>query len=64
MAKEAVQKDAKKSSGNAALDAVADGTLDGVILPQVAWYSAPSHREHYEWLRERISRLGESQPAR
>ena len=53
-----------KLSVNAALDAVADGTLDGVILPQVAWYSAPSHREHYEWLRERISRLGESQLAR
>ena len=31
-----------------------DGTLDGVILPQVAWYSAPSHRKHYEWLREKV----------
>ncbi len=51
-----------KLSVNVALDAVADGTLDGVILPQVAWYSAPSHREHYEWLRERIFSLGESQP--
>ena len=43
-----------KLSVSAALDAVADGTLDGVILPQVAWYSAPSHREHYEWLREKV----------
>ena len=43
-----------KLSVSTALDAVADGTLDGVILPQVAWYSAPSHREHYEWLREKI----------
>ncbi len=43
-----------KLSVSTALDAVADGTLDGVILPQVAWYSAPSHREHYEWLRDKI----------
>ena len=41
-------------SVTAALDAVADGTLDGIILPQVAWYSAPTHRRHYEWLREKI----------
>ena len=46
-----------KLSVTAALDAVADGTLDGIILPQVAWYSAPSHREHYEWLREKILSL-------
>ena len=43
-----------KLSVSTALDAVADGTLDGVILPQVAWYSAPSHREHYEWLRGKV----------
>ena len=49
-----------KLSVNTALDAVADGTLDGVILPQVAWYSAPSHREHYEWLRDRILSLDKS----
>ena len=47
-----------KLSVSMALDAVADGTLDGVILPQVAWYSDPSHREHYEWLREKIRSLG------
>ena len=43
-----------KFSVNAAFDAVADGTLDGVILPQAAWYLVPSHREHYEWLREKV----------
>ena len=43
-----------KLSVSTALDAVADGTIDGVILPQVAWYSAPSHREHYEWLRAKV----------
>ena len=49
-----------KLSVNTALDAVADGTLDGVILPQVAWYSAPSHRAQYEWLRARILSLEKS----
>ena len=43
-----------KLSVTAALDAVSDGMLDGVILPQVAWYSAPSHHAHYEWLRDKI----------
>ena len=53
-----------KLSVSTALDAVADGTLDGVILPQVAWYSAPSHREHYEWLREKVRDFCGSQSAR
>ena len=43
-----------KLSVSAALDAVADGVLNGVILPQVAWYSAPTHQEHYKWLRKTL----------
>lgn len=43
-----------KFSVSAALDAVADGTIDGIVLPQVGWYSNPSHRAHYEWLRQKI----------
>ena len=46
-----------KLSVSTALDAVADGTIDGIILPQVAWYSHPDHREHFEWLREKIRSL-------
>ena len=43
-----------KLSASAALDAVADGTLDGIILPQVAWYSMPTHREHFDWFLEKV----------
>ena len=46
-----------KLSVTSALEAVADGVLDGLVLPQVAWYSVPSHRRHYEWLRETIREL-------
>jgi len=30
---------------------VVDGTLDGIILPQVGWYSSPAHQEHVRWLK-------------
>lgn len=31
-----------------------DGILDGVIIPQAAWFSFPSHKEHVTWLKEYI----------
>lgn len=34
-----------------ACECVTDGTLDGIILPQVGWYSSPAHQEHVRWLR-------------
>ena len=46
-----------KLSVSAAFDAVLDGTLDGVILPQSSWYSIPTHRKHYEWLLEKVREL-------
>ena len=51
---EALPLDYFKLSAAAALDAVADGTLDGIILPQVAWYSMPTHREHFDWFLRRV----------
>ena len=30
------------------------GILDGIIIPQAAWFSFPSHREHVVWLKEYI----------
>lgn len=31
-----------------------DGILDGIIIPQAAWFSFPSHREHVTWLKDYI----------
>jgi len=31
-----------------------DGTIDGFIVPQAAWFSFPSHREHVTWLKDTI----------
>lgn len=31
-----------------------EGIIDGIILPQGAWYSHPSHREHVIWLKNYI----------
>lgn len=39
-----------KKTVRAACACVADGTLDGVILPQIGWYSAPTHQRHVAWL--------------
>ena len=45
-----------KRSVRAACACVADGTLDGIILPQVGWYSSPAHQEHVRWLKAYLSK--------
>jgi len=34
-----------------ACSSVVGGTLDGIILPQVGWYSSPAHQAHVAWLK-------------
>ncbi|HNX03866.1 MAG TPA: hypothetical protein PKI32_00095 [Opitutales bacterium] len=41
-----------KKSVRTATACVRDGSIDGIILPQVGWYSIPTHREHVNWLRD------------
>lgn len=33
---------------------VCDGGLDGIIIPQPAWFCVPSHKEHITWMKEYI----------
>lgn len=37
-----------------------DGTLDGIIIPQAAWFSFQSHRAHTSWLKEYIDWFDET----
>lgn len=43
-----------KKSVETICEHVWEGTIDGIIIPQAAWFSFPSHREHVTWLKEYI----------
>ena len=49
-----VPMEAFRKSVETVCEQTCDGILDGIILPQAAWFSFPSHREHVKFLKEYV----------